>query len=91
MVILLEFQGAVIKEQGVTFAVVIVKKQVIDNRPEANKIISAFQAQVFQGLPVILMAQDSRKVPTYYGRDDIARFMASVPLHAIPWKKYSIS
>ncbi|MDF0591675.1 hypothetical protein [Candidatus Methanocrinis natronophilus] len=87
----MRFQGAEIKEQGVTFAVVIVKKHVIDNRSEANRIITAFQAQVFQGRPVILMAQDSRKVPTYYGRDDIARFMASVPLHAIPWKEYSIS
>jgi hypothetical protein len=30
------FQGAVIKEQGVTFAVVVVKKSVIDNMAEVS-------------------------------------------------------
>lgn len=83
------FEGAVIREQGVTFAVVIVKRHVVDNRHEADRTIEAFQP-TFPGLPVILMAQDSRGVPTYYGRQDIARFMASVSLDAIPWKRYTI-
>ncbi len=84
------FQGAVINEQGITFAVVIVKKRVIDNGSEASNAVQAFQG-VFTGMPVILMAQDSRGVPTYYGRRDIARFMANVPLRAIPWKEYTLS
>ena len=29
----MKIQGAVIKEQGVTFAIVVVKKRVIDNKP----------------------------------------------------------
>jgi hypothetical protein len=37
----MKFQGAVIKEQGVTFAVVVVKMSVIDNRIEANKLYRA--------------------------------------------------
>lgn len=86
----MKFQGAVIKEQGVTFAVVIVKKHVIDNRSQAAQAVSSFQP-FFPGIPVVLMAQDHRGVPTYYGRKDIARFLASVPLQAIPWKEYTIS
>lgn len=81
------FQGAIVKEQGVTFAIVIVKKSVIDNRSEAGRAIISFQPY-FPGLPVVLMAQDHRGVPTYYGRNDIAKFLASVPLQAIPWKEY---
>ena len=84
------FQGAVIKEQGVTFALVIVKKRVVDNKFEADRAILSFQT-VFPRIPVVLMAQDSRGVPTYYGRKDIARFMANVPLSAVPWKEYSIN
>lgn len=61
------FEGAVIKEQGVTFAIVIVKPHVIDNETEASETIMAFQP-AFPGLPVVLMAQDSRGTPTYYGR-----------------------
>jgi len=83
------FQGAVIREQGVTFAVVIVKKHVIDSSSEASRAIAAFQP-VFPGVPVVLMAQDYQGTPTYYGRQDIARFLASVPLSAIPWMEYSV-
>jgi hypothetical protein len=45
----------------------------------------------FPGMPVVLMAQDHRGVPTYFGRRDISHFMASVPLRAIPWRQYSIN
>ena len=86
----MRFQGAVIKEQGVTFAVVIVKKSVIDNRLEANRTIQAFQP-VFPGLPIVLMAQDHRGRPSYYGRKDISRFLADIPLHAIPWREYTVN
>lgn len=84
------FQGAVVKEQGVTFAIVIVKKSVIDNPTEARSAIDSFRP-LFPGLPVILMAQNHGGVPTYYGRKDIAKFLASVPLRAIPWKEYTVS
>jgi hypothetical protein len=86
----MRFQGAVIKEQRITFAVVIVKKNLIDNKFEADRAVLSFQ-NVFPGIPVVLMVQDSRRVPTYYGRKDIARFMANVPLSAVPWKEYSIN
>jgi len=86
----MKFQGAVIKEQAVTFAIVIVKKSIIDNRLEGNRVIQSFQP-VFPGLPIVLMAQDHRGRPTYYGRRDISRFLASIPLGAIPWREYTAS
>ncbi|MBW7909508.1 MAG: hypothetical protein H3C50_11455 [Kiritimatiellae bacterium] len=82
-------QGAVIREQGQTFAVVIVKPHVVQNSSEAAEAIRGF-TPVF-GVPVVLMAQDGRGRPTFYGRPDIARFMSSVPLHAIPWREYTIN
>jgi hypothetical protein len=84
----MKFQGALIKEQGVTFAIVIVKRYVINSSSEASKAIQAFQP-AFPGIPVVLMAQDSRGTPTYYGRKDIVDFMANVPLEAVPWKEYT--
>ncbi len=86
----MQFQGAVIKEQGVTFAVVIVKPHVLNNHTEANQLIVSFQQSVFGSMPVVLMAQDSRGVPTYYGRRDIVDFLSQVLLQAIPWKQYTI-
>jgi hypothetical protein len=83
------FQGAVLKEQGATFAIVIVKPHVLNNKLEALKAIGTFQP-IFSGVPIVLMAQDSRGVPKYYGRKDIVRFLANMPLRAIPWKEYTI-
>ena len=84
------FEGAVIREQGVTFAVVVVKRHVVDSRTEASAAIAAFQSH-FPGLPVVLMAQDAWGTPTYYGRRDIAQFLADVPLGAIPWERYTVN
>jgi hypothetical protein len=84
----MQFQGAVIREQGITFAIVIVKPHVVNSSFEAQKAISSFEP-LFPRIPVVLMAQDSSGTPTYYGRRDISQFMASVPLSAIPWKEYT--
>ena len=83
-------EGALIREQGVDFAVVIVQRQVLASSTTAEDAIRAF-APVFGGVPVVLMAQDGRGRPTYYGREDIARFMARVLLRAVRWKRFAIN
>lgn len=83
------FEGALIKEQGVEFAIVIVKPHVLQNRLEANQSISAFRRRF--GVPVVLMAQNHQGVPTYYGRKDIVRFLANIPLEAVPWSRFTLS
>lgn len=85
----MKIQGAVVKEQGVTFAVVVVRKQVADNRTQANQAMQSFRG-VFPGIPIVLMAQDGRGRPSYYGRQDITRFLSRLPMHAIPWREYTI-
>jgi hypothetical protein len=86
----LELTGSIIKEQGVTFAVVVVKEHVVNNRSEAEEAIRSFQAQIFRGLPVVLMSQDARGIPRYFGRSDLSKFLANVDPRRIPWKKYTI-
>lgn len=85
----MQLEGAVIKEQGVTFAVVVVKPQVTQNSLEARRAIAAFSG-AFDGLPVVLMSQDRGRA-RFYGRPDLAKFLASVPVHCIPWRKYTMS
>jgi hypothetical protein len=69
---------------------VIVKHHVLSVASEADEAIESFRP-LFPGLPVVLMAQDSCGTPTYYGRPDIAKFMAAVPLSAVPWKDYTVN
>jgi hypothetical protein len=86
----MKLQAAVIKEQGVTFAIIIVKKHVIDIRHKAQETAQGF-SRFFPGMPIILMAQDGRGTPTYYGRKDIVKFLSNIYLEMIPWKKYTFS
>lgn len=86
----MQIEGAVLREQGVTFALVVVKRHVVDNHAEAQSAISSF-GSVFPGMPIVLMAQDSAGRPTYFGRTDIARFMSNVAPSRVPWKRYTIN
>jgi hypothetical protein len=87
---MIKFQGAVVKEQGVTFAVVIVKMSVLDSITESNDAISGF-SRFFPRVPIILMAQDSRGIPKYRGRKDIVEFLANIHPSRIPWKEYTFN
>lgn len=86
----MKFQGAVIKEQGQTFAVVIVKSHVLQSTSESNDARQSFSS-VFPGVPIVLMAQDGRGIPTYLGRKDIVNFLANISVSRIPWKEYTYS
>ncbi|MEZ4271049.1 MAG: hypothetical protein R3C68_06340 [Myxococcota bacterium] len=85
----MSIEGAVIKEQGVTFAVVVVKSSVVQSQATASRT-SASLSPSFGGIPVVLMAQDCRGKPTYWGRRDLARFLANLPIAAIPWRRYDL-
>lgn len=84
----MQFDGVLLKEQGVTFAIVIVKPHVLNSSTECENARRSF-TPVFPGVPIILMAQNSRGVPTYQGRPDIVNFLAKVSPSRIPWKRYS--
>ena len=86
----MRFQGALIREQGVDFAIVIVKRSVLNSHFQRADVISSL-APVFGGVPVVLMAQTGAGRPEYFGRRDIVRFLANVPLSSIPWREYSLN
>ncbi len=84
----MRIDGAIIREQGVEFAVVVVKPNVLHSS-EREKVQAALVPRF--RLPVVLMAQDHRGVPEYWGRPDIVDFLASVSPGRIPWCQYTLS
>ena len=86
----MNFQGALIKEQGVVFGIIVVPPHVLNNSAEASSV-REIGIRTFGSVPIILMAQNSRGVPTYLGRKDIVNFLANVPVNAIPWRKYTLT
>lgn len=81
------FEGAVIREQGVTFGIVVVKGSALNDPTRRDRLV-AHSSRVFGGIPTVLMAQQANGRARYYGRRDIVRFMANVPLQSVPWKRY---
>jgi hypothetical protein len=86
----MQFEGAVIKEQGVTFAIVIVKSYVLNSTSQMHDARVGF-CNVFPGMPIILMAQDARGRATYQGMPDIVQFLARISPSRIPWKRYTLN
>lgn len=85
----MQFEGAVIKEQGITFGIVVVKPHVLSISSTADQMRS-FGTRAFGPMPIILMAQDARGIPTYSGRKDIVNFLANISPSRIPFKRYTL-
>jgi hypothetical protein len=85
----MKFQAALVKEQGVTFAVVVVKRHVLSS-PDRQQT-QASLSPAFGGVPVVLMAQDSSGTPTYSGRPDLVRFLANIPMESLPWREWTVA
>jgi hypothetical protein len=75
-------QYAVVKEQGVTFTIVVVKDYVIRSTFEAQRTQAAFEREF--GTPVALWGASSQ---TVYGRPDIVRFLQNIHVSQIPWRR----
>lgn len=87
----MQFDGALVKEQSITFAIVVVKSYVLNNSFQRDEARSNFKKFFPSGIPIILMAQDSRGIPTYQGRKDIVSFLSGINHRRIPWKTYFAS
>lgn len=84
------FDVALVKEQGVRFAVVAVKRHVLDSRTEQQAVVSAVRPHL-GGVPVVLMSQDSDGTPTYLGRRDLVGWLAnSVFVEQLPWRTLTL-
>ena len=55
------FDGAVIREQGVIFGIIVVKPYVLDDVSQRDRVV-AEASRLFGGIPTVLMAQQHRRV-----------------------------
>jgi hypothetical protein len=84
----IQFDGALLQEQGVNFAVVVVANSVIDS-PNQSADIQVGYEWLFGGAPVVLAAQDVRGNFRFRGRTDLAKFLSALDPAQIPWKRYT--
>ena len=82
-------RGAVIIEQGVTFAIIAVRQSVTNYTARIVQVRHEL-SYFFPNMPIILMSQDQNGTPHFYGRKDIVEFLKTIRLDQIPWKEYHI-
>ena len=82
--------AALFREQRVNVAVIVVKRHVLDYPMQRDQARKSFATR-FPGYQIVLMGQDHRGTPTYFGRKDITSFLSQMPLRALPFKRYHLS
>lgn len=83
----MRFQGALITEQDVTFAIAVVQPHVVGDQKKYEQLMPILEP-IFPGVPIILMTINPQGVPIFYGRQDIVNFLTKVPIQTIPWRWY---
>jgi hypothetical protein len=71
---------ALVREQSVEFAVILVKDSVIESPSIRDDLIASFMAQL-QGRPVVLLGEQRYRT---YGRQDVVRWMANIHPSRLP-------
>lgn len=72
---------AIVKEQGVTFAVISVKDHVASSPHSAQQFIAAVTP--IYGCPVVVIGERSGRL---YGRQDIVNFLSQIHSSQLPWR-----
>lgn len=90
----MQFEGAHLRERAqqggyIDWWVVIVQRSVLGSQHRCQETRTAFEVRLDQ--PVVLMAQDARGTPTYWGRSDLVEYMAEVRVEAIPWQRITLN
>ena len=77
---------AFVCEQGARFAVVLVRPSVMSGlKREREDAVRAYSDEL--GVPAVLMIQNSRGTPTYYGRADLVACLAGVCVEQLHWRE----
>lgn len=80
------WQVALVREQGVEFAVVCVRDSVVDSPGERDELIRWWSLQLMR--PVALIGAERHRT---YGRRDIVDFLGSVHPSQLPWRQMNVA
>lgn len=86
----MKFQGALLKEQGVTFAIIVVPLSALQSSIKRSEWEN-FGHRVFGAIPIVLAAPMTGGRIKYWGRSDIVRFLSRIAPNLIRWKEYRVA
>lgn len=80
------WQIALVREQGLNFAVASVQDHVLNNPTVRDNLIQSLSVRLAQ--PVVLIGARQHRL---YGRQDIVRFLQNVHPSRLPWKMVTLA
>lgn len=85
----MEIKAALIKISEITFAIIEVNSDILNNDIKALDYIKQ-HSFIFPRVAIVLMAFDENKRPIYYGKKEITHLLVNIHPSQIPWKRYLI-
>lgn len=80
------WEVALVKEQGISFAVVSVRDSVLSSPSERDQLVRAWSLRT--GMPAVLIGGQQHRL---YGRTDIVRFLSNVHPGRLPWRQMTLA
>lgn len=80
------WQVALVREQGVEFAVVCVQDHVIDTPTQRDELITLWSAHFCR--PTVLMGARQHRT---YGRRDLVDWLATINPSQLPWRQMTVA
>lgn len=80
------WQVALVREQGVEFAVVCVRDSVIDSPGERDELVRWWSIHLAR--PTVLMGAQRHRT---YGRQDIVGFLSAIHPSRLPWRQVNVA
>lgn len=82
-----QMTAALVREQGVTFAVVLVKNHVVLSQQQSSETIQAVSRAL--GCPhVVLMGESNKRLRG--NRNDVVKFVSRLHPSRLPWKNWNV-
>lgn len=81
-----QWQIALVREQGVSFGVALVRDHVLNNTSERDGLMQALSVHL--GQPVVLLGERQHRL---FGRQDIVRFLRNVHPSRLPWRTVTLA
>ncbi|WP_162144528.1 hypothetical protein [Ectobacillus panaciterrae] len=85
----MKFDGAIVSEQGVKFAIAVVENGVFYNSDSYIDQIRNRFVPYFPDVPILLMSTDRKGRIVYHGRTDLTLILAGLDFRKINWKRYN--
>jgi hypothetical protein len=81
----MQVQGALVRERGLEFALLVVKEYVLDSPFERAR--AAAWGSLFFHAPTVLVGERRHRT---FGRDDVLSMLRDVDVTQIPWRTYTV-